>query len=442
LEPRTVSDSPQRRSCGGDTLPGGSPQPAARRCSSARPPAAGPGVEALRVLAIEDNPVDRQLLDCLLNNEVTGLSVDWTGTVAEGLEKLAARSFDAVLLDFSLPDASGLDGLQRLRRQSPRVPILFLTGTEDEDVGKAALFEGAQEYLVKGRVRAGSIVRAVRYAVERQRHKNEIDRVRLEQLELKSQILSAVSHELRTPLAAIQQLASVLHDGLAGPLDHVQLEYTQLLLDNTRRLQRLIGDLLDASRVETGKVRLEPVAVSLDALVASVVAMMMPAATEQGARVISEIPAALPEVLADPGRLEQVLVNLVDNALRHGRAGLVRITATRRNQDRVEVAVADDGSGIEPGTDSRIFERFVQGNEPGGSRASGLGLGLFICRRLIERQGGEMWLATSSGQGSTFAFTLAVAGPHNTGAATTGGIPAVPDATLDQALQGGPDYAA
>ncbi len=237
-----------------------------------------------------------------------------------------------------------------------------------------------------------------------------LDELRKQQLLLKDQILSNVSHELRTPLTAVHQFVSLLLDGLAGELKPEQKEYLEIASKNVDQLSRMIQDLLDATRADAGKLTMQPRPIELCDVVAEVIRTLRSRAAESGVSLTGEIPSELPTVRADPARVRQVLLNLVDNAIKFTPAnGSVRVSASPGEPGSVLVAVSDTGIGMEPQVQAKLFQRLYQENAGSTASRQGLGLGLYISRELVSRQGGRMWVESQPGRGSTFSFTIPIA---------------------------------
>jgi signal transduction histidine kinase/ActR/RegA family two-component response regulator len=228
--------------------------------------------------------------------------------------------------------------------------------------------------------------------------------------ELKSEFLAMISHELRTPLTAIMGYSRLLARQVHGPLSPKQVEHQEAIFRSAQRLSDLINDLLDVSRLEAGRVVLEPRPTDVRQVVDQVVAIVRVAASAKQIRVTNDAGDDVPAVQADPMRLHQILVNLVGNAVKFTPAGgTVRVSAgTHKNQ--VWVAVEDTGVGISQDELARIWEAFYQVESPMRRRHGGSGLGLAIVRRLVELHGGVV-RAESQGEnrGSRFTFTLPIA---------------------------------
>jgi signal transduction histidine kinase len=361
-----------------------------------------------RVLLIEDNPGDADLVRLRLVERKFKVDVDYVQRLSDGLLSLEQRPA-VVLLDLNLPDSQGAETFRKVLEKAPGVPIVILSGQEDEALAIKALHQGVQDYLVKGAITGGELDRAMRHAIERQALLRSLDMSRNQQLEFKDQFLSHVSHELRTPLTCIHQYVSLLLDGIAGDLNPEQHGHMTTILKSVNQLGAMVHDLLEASRAEGGKIRIERRCVSIDGVMAVAVNMMRAIAKEKHVALEVNADRDIPFVHGDPDRILEVLINLIDNAIKFTPAdGLISVQAYRvpTDPDFVSVSVADTGVGIQPEARSLIFERLYQDPESPDNNRKGLGLGLFIAKELVKLHGGRIWVASEPGEGSTFSFTL------------------------------------
>src|SRR5256712_4716057 len=227
--------------------------------------------------------------------------------------------------------------------------------------------------------------------------------------ELKSEFLAMVSHELRTPLTAIVGYSRLLLRQAHGTLTPKQLEHQEAIFRGAQRLTDLINDLLDVSRLEAGRVELAPRPLDLGQIVEQAGTVVAVAAQARRIHIRSVLAPDLPSVQADPSRLQQILVNLIGNAVKFSKpGGEVRILAGR-HRDQVWVAVEDDGVGIAKDELARIWDPFYQVEAPMRRRHGGSGLGLAIVRRLGELHGGVVRAGSEGeGRGSRFSFSLPV----------------------------------
>jgi hypothetical protein len=216
---------------------------------------------------------------------------------------------------------------------------------------------------------------------------------------------------LRTPLTCIHQYVTLLLDGLAGPVAPDQSDHLKTILKSVNQLHAMIRDLLEATRAESGKMRVEPRCIALGELVQQAVAMLRPTADEKKVGLEIGLDQRLPLVHADPDRVLEVLINLVDNAIKFTPPeGAVMLQACMVDAEpgSVYVSATDTGRGISPEAKALIFERLYQDPDSIDNNRSGLGLGLFICREIVRLHGGRIWVSSELGQGSTFTFTLPV----------------------------------
>ena len=238
-------------------------------------------------------------------------------------------------------------------------------------------------------------------------------RAQLQQIELKDQFLSHVSHELRSPLTVIYSFLEILLDGLVGELNDEQREFLAISFRNANQLRQMIDDLLEVTRAQTGKLVVSPRRVSLPVEIEATLEGLRPQAKAKQLDLASELPDALPAVLADPYRVRQVLVNLVDNAIKFTpEGGYIRVTAWLADPaEGLTVSVQDSGSGIPATERDDIFQQLYQLDYALPVARKGLGLGLFICRELVTRMAGRIWVESEEGDGSNFMFTLPLYAP-------------------------------
>jgi signal transduction histidine kinase len=365
--------------------------------------------ELAHVLLIEDNPGDADLVRLRLVEGKSAVQVNCVPRLTDALACLDVETPTLVLLDLNLPDSHGTETFRRIMQKAPNVPVVILSGQDDEALAMKAVHMGVQDYLVKGDITSKQLERALRYAIERQGLLRALDMTRLQQIELKDRFLSHVSHELRTPLTCIYQYVTLLLDGLAGPLASDQTDHLKTVLKSVNQLHAMIRDLLQATRADSGKLRIEPRCIDIGELIQQAVTMMRPSAILERVTLEVEVDLTLSLVYADPDRALEVLINLIDNAVKFTPPeGKVVVKASRVETDpsSVYLSISDSGRGIPQESLPQVFERLYQDPDAVDGNKTGLGLGLYIAREIVTLHGGKMWVASEPGSGSTFSFTF------------------------------------
>jgi signal transduction histidine kinase len=224
--------------------------------------------------------------------------------------------------------------------------------------------------------------------------------------ELRSDVVATVAHELRTPLTSLRMAVHLCAEEAAGPISEKQADLLFAAREDCERLQRIVDDLLDLSRVEAGRMELQRGPVSAGALLGDAVAQAHAVADAGHVQLEAQSPPPDALVLADAARIQLVLANLVSNAIRHTPSGGRVAVAARQGRDAVTFEVRDTGEGIPAQHLDRIFERFYR---VPGARSGATGLGLYLSREIVRAHGGEMGVESVPGQGSRFWFTLPLA---------------------------------
>lgn len=230
---------------------------------------------------------------------------------------------------------------------------------------------------------------------------------RIEAEQAKEDLVSIVSHELRTPMTAIKGAIDLLVGGLAKDDEALFQELLQIAADNTQRLNALVDDLLDVRKITSGNLSVDFKPCDLERVLQSTVALHMPAAQARNVRLECCVRGPL-LVLADEGRIQQVLLNLISNALKHTPGGGLVLVLGEFREDCVRISVTDDGPGVPEGFRDRIFQRFSQADSSSTRSNSGTGLGLYIAKTLIEIHGGQLGFEDAEHGGAIFYFHM----PH------------------------------
>ena len=226
---------------------------------------------------------------------------------------------------------------------------------------------------------------------------------------LKSEFLANMSHELRTPLNVVIGLSELMADEVPGNINNEQRQWLNDILNSGRHLLNLINEVLDLSKIESGRMKFGLTDISLADVIQSLARTLVPVLTPRMQSLDIEVEKRLPLVHANEAKVGQVLLNLVDNASKFTpEGGKLKIEAVRSG-DWCQVSVVDDGIGIRKEDQNRIFEPFYQLDNPLAKEKSGAGLGLALVRQIMDRHGGRIWVESEYGEGSRFIFTLPLA---------------------------------
>ena len=385
---------------------------------------------AVSVLLFEDDEGQAVLTREALERE--GFAVEVCRTAREGLSRAAAREYEAVLIDMQMPDLHGTQILRRIAQLRPEAVAVIVTGHGDEVAAVDAMKLGAYDYVVKSpnMSHLAALPLVIRGGLERRRLKDQQEHLQTELREharlleerneelrrandelkrlnqLQADLVSIVSHELRTPLATINEFTALLSDQIGGPVSQEQQGFLGIIKDNVERLMRIINDLLDLAKIESGRITLDKAVVDVDALVNGVMQSMRPLAEAKGVSLSVERSGEAPDLFADADKVTQVLVNLLGNAIKFtDEAGRVTFRVTARSSE-LEFSVVDTGIGIAADDLPKLFGKFQQIRSTGRRDAQGTGLGLAISKRFVELHGGRIWATSAPGQGSVFSFTL------------------------------------
>lgn len=482
----------------------------------------------LSLLLVEDNPGDARLFrEMLADGRPHRITLTHVQTLAEAETFLASSRADMIMLDLGLPDAQGAEAVRRAHAASPHVPLVVLTGSDDEELAGQALHAGAQDYLIKGQLDSRGLIRALRYAVERMtmqealftEHERAqvaldcigdavvctdvagritfINRVaetmtgrsatdapgmpiadvfsiqcawtgeapseqddhplakaaregetiglareifcradgtafdaeyssapmrdlkgvllgaaiairdvseRRAMERLKDEFVSTVSHELRTPLTSIRGALGLLGSGALGVLPHKGMRMLQIATTNTDRLVRLINDILDIERLDSGKIELRCAAVDAQQLIVQAVDGIQAMADTAGVTIA--LAPFQQSICVDSDRIVQTVTNLLSNAIKFSPPGTTVTISGEPQGAMLIVKVADRGPGIADDMRELIFERFKQIDASDARVKGGSGLGLAISSSIVTAHGGSIGTEKNGDQGSIFYFTV------------------------------------
>ncbi len=374
---------------------------------------AGATGRRLRVLLVEDNQADVELVLLTLRRDGFDVSSDVAQTAEEFTSRIKAATYDLILADYNLPQWRGTEALDILCRENLDVPLIVVTGYLGEEKAVDYIKQGATDCVLKDRL--ARLPTSVRRALEEKRLRSQRRRAEEElahkvvELARSNQELEqfayVASHDLQEPLRMIANYTQLLAERYRGKLDEQADRYIHYAVDGAVRMQALIQDLLRFSRV--GKQEIESHATDCGAVVERAITNLQAAIQESGATVNCK---RLPMVNADSSQLGQVFQNLIANAIKfHGvEKPVVEIQAEKKDHEWV-FAVSDNGIGIPVESWQDIFVIFRRLHTR--DEYAGNGIGLAICKKIIERHGGRIWIEALATPGCCFKFTLPLEAP-------------------------------
>jgi len=365
------------------------------------------------VLVVEDSSTYVFALRKILTS--LGATTVVTATLEGALARLQAENFDAILLDLNLPDSEGLDTLHRILTNSD-LPTVVITSNDDRNMATAAILAGADDYLVKGPLDAKVLEQTLAHTVERHRFRAKLKQFagelqqkneRLEQLDQqKNHMLGMAAHDIRNPLGIILGYAKFLQVD-AGPLLSAEHRaFLDAITQSSEFVLGLVEQLLDISTIESGKLIIERAPMDLARLVTKHVNLINVLAVRKNIRLTVDVPRDGAKLHADASKLEQVLDNLIGNAIKFSPSGTTIHVRVQTNANNIEFSVQDEGPGIPRGELNRLFRPFSTTSVRASNGERSTGLGLAIARRIVEGHGGEISVESEVGRGTTFRVLL------------------------------------
>ncbi|HSY90302.1 MAG TPA: ATP-binding protein [Candidatus Binatus sp.] len=361
------------------------------------------GSGKLRALLVEDEPADVELALRALRQAGFDATGDVADTVEEFTNLVRKNSYDVILADYKLPDWNGMESVEILRREGLDIPVILVTGALGELTAVECIKQGAADYVLKDQM--ARLPESVRRAIREKKLREDHHQAQLELARSNrdlEQFAYVASHDLQEPLRMVATYTQLLSERYRGKLDENADKYIHYAVDGALRMQKLVQDLLAFSRV--GRQGAAPRSTDCNLVIKAALQNLEAALQESGAVVKAD---ELPMVIADGAQLTQVFQNLIGNAIKFRGPGAPTIQIKAEGKDKEwTFSVEDNGIGIAPDQAENVFVIFRRLHTR--EEYAGNGIGLSICKKIIEHHGGRIWFESEPGHGSTFKFTLPV----------------------------------
>ncbi len=350
----------------------------------------------IKVLLVEDNPGDAILIaDMLASARGVTLNLECIDRLSDAVNRIDVGSFHVVLLDLSLPDSHGLETFTTMHAQAPGIPIIVLSGLDDENLAVRAVQEGAQDYLVKGQVDSNLLVRSIRYAIERKQTEEQL--IQSEKLAGIGMLASGIAHEINNPLAGILGYSEII---LNDEIPAQTKEYAKKLIKEAERAANIVKWL---SRYSKQAKDSNITYVDLKDVICESLEALKHTRKSYEIEIIKNY-KEIPKIKGNKSELQQVFVNLMNNAVDAMPKGGALSLSTACDSGFVEAQISDNGMGIPKEKLNRIFEPFFTTKEVG----EGTGLGLYVTSMIVKKHHGTIDVRSDVGKGTNFTLRFPI----------------------------------
>jgi len=377
--------------------------------------------ETLKILIIEFNSQNIMKIKAVLSKPSSvSYEVSWLQQEENVLRKVEEKAFDVIFLSYDLPGSNGLEILSDLQYKDLQGPVIMMADKGDEEFGAQAIRQGAYEYVIREKgfeeglpLIIHNALNAFRAAKERERLQKEIAAKNIE-LEaanrklkeidrMKSDFVSNVAHEFRTPLTIIKGNVDMVVKGRIGDVTSEQKEMLDGAMNVANRLARLVNDLLDISRIESGKTKLKKERLNINKIIEENIIAFDRMIKDKKQGLKKELAKDVPEIDADIDKITQVFVNLLSNAVKYSPEGGAITVKTVNLEKEIMIEVSDTGEGMAQENIDKVFDKFTRVT---AEKKEGTGLGLPIAKDIVVLHKGRIWVKSELGKGSQFYFAL------------------------------------
>jgi signal transduction histidine kinase len=353
--------------------------------------------ETIHILLVEDDLAYAKILEHTLSHGQWTYQIDHAECLHNALERLSHRIYDVILLDLFLPDSQGLGSIAKLHAETGLIPLIVLTSLNDRDIGIEAVSRGAQDFIIKSELTEEVLTKSIHYAIKRKS---------LEKI--KTEFVGFVTHELNTPITIIREGISRVLEGVLGDVNENQRKFLHTSLNNVDRLGHIVDDLMDVTKLEFQKIHLDQRVFNMVELAKELANAFYPILKRKGLELREHYASYEIKVSADRERIAQVVNNLMMNAIKFTKEGFIELAVIDREGQAI-CSVTDSGVGITHDHLSKVFQKFEHFDSPQLIKDKGTGLGLYICKGLIDLHEGKVGIESEVNKGTKVFFTLPTA---------------------------------
>ena len=376
---------------------------------------------ALNVLVIEFNSQNiLKIKEALSKPSGTSYDISWVQREDNVLKKVEESAFDVILLSYDLPGANGLEILSDLQYKDLKGPVIMMADKGDEEFATQAMRQGAYDYVIREKGFEDGLLLVIHNTLNTFRARKERERLqkeiaakkveleaanrKLKELDrIKSDFVANVAHEFRTPLTIIKGNTDMVLKGGLGKVTNEQKDMLDGAVKVANRLSRLVNDLLDISKIESGKMKLKKESFNINKIIEENLVVFAKTMKDKKQTLQKDLARDISDINGDMDKITQVFVNLLSNATKYSPEGGVISVKSVNLEKEVMIEVSDTGEGIAPQDLDKVFDKFTRVT---AEKKEGTGLGLPIAKDIVTLHSGRMWVKSESGKGSQFYFTL------------------------------------
>ncbi|HET8884454.1 MAG TPA: ATP-binding protein [Candidatus Saccharimonadales bacterium] len=362
---------------------------------------------SIKVLLIDDDEDDYLIIKRVFAHiPDSPFVLSWCSDYDEAKKAITHKQYDIYLIDYRLGANTGLELLEFAQPYKRAEPFILLTGVGDKTIEKRSMKLAAADYLVKGTFNAELLARTLNYSLERK----QVEAQRLNHLielnRAKDEFISLASHQLRTPATGVKQYLGMVLEGFVGELSESQMDMLHKANESNERQLSIVSDLLKVAQVDAGKVQLRKLNVNLTALIKDVIKEQRATFQARHQKVVFQPVETNLKLYFDHDTIRMVLENMIDNASKYSGADKTVTVELTETDEEVQISIADNGVGIKPEDQNRLFQKFSRIDNPLSTRVGGSGLGLYWAKKIIDLHQGRITFQSIADKGTTFTIHL------------------------------------